>query len=175
MRAYTLPSGNVRGKGPASARRRVISSPCTPDEGRSCPPTLTNPARIGCAIRRALLPRYLQRQGFRAPTPTRSVAPLHHEPGRNFCIPAGAFAPMLRPTRHSATVRRIPRQRAFLPLDPDLPSAGWTRAMAMLPWTSTRRALLPRAPQRQGFRAPTPTTGIAPPDNAERPGVRSRP
>jgi len=53
VRAYTLRS-NVRGRGRASALRHGLSRPCTHDEGRSCPSTLTmsmetNPARIGCA------------------------------------------------------------------------------------------------------------------------------
>jgi hypothetical protein len=40
VRAYTLQS-NVRGRGPASALRHGLSHPCTHDEGRSCPSTLT--------------------------------------------------------------------------------------------------------------------------------------
>src|SRR5580700_6819440 len=53
VRAYTL-HGNVRGKGASSALRHGLSRPCTHDEGRSCPSTLTmsmeaNPARIECA------------------------------------------------------------------------------------------------------------------------------
>jgi len=165
VRAYTLPSGNVRGKGAASALWRVISSPCTPDDGRSCPPTQTNPMRFGCALRMALPFRDLPRQSVPAPTPGRSVSPLHHAPDRTCGDPAGAFAPPRRRTRPLATRRRLPRQEAFLPLDPDQPCAGWTRA----------RVFAALDPALRDISSPRPPTGVSPPARAERFVVRSRP
>ena len=45
-----------------------------------------------------------------------------------------------------------PRRRAFLPLDPDHPCAGWNRASAMPCWTGNQGALPPDTPA-SGFRA----------------------
>jgi hypothetical protein len=151
VRAYTL-LRNVRGKGSASAHRRGLSRPCTHDEGRSCPPTLTiameaNPTRIGYA-----------------PEPCCPGPALGWPCPRDPCV--GAFAPQL------------PRPGAVAPLDPDhshggQPYADWMRASPLPPWTGPRSAL-PPGPPRVSFRAPAPTTGMALPAVAERFGVRSR-
>jgi hypothetical protein len=174
VRAYTL-LRNVRGRDAVSALWHGFSSPCTTDDGRSCPSTQTismeaNPARIGWAatacpvastFRGPLHPRNPQRQDFRVPTPTRSVSPLHHEQEYDSCTTARAVAP------------RHPRHRAFLPRDPDQPCAGWSRTRALPPWICTRSAL-PPGPPRHDIRVPTPTTGMALPAVAERFVVRSR-
>ena len=84
VRTYTL-LRNVCGKGSASALWHGLSRPCTGDDGRSCPLTQPNPARVGYApepyrprpgLRRALSFRDLPRPGFHAPTSTASVSPL---------------------------------------------------------------------------------------------------
>src|ERR1700728_313244 len=92
VRAYTLHS-NVRGRGATSALRHGLSRPCTHDQGRSCPSTLTmsmevNPARIECA-----------------PEPCRPE-PAH-----------GGSCP--RDPRVRTFVSRHPRPGGFEPPDPD--------------------------------------------------------
>ena len=65
-----------------------LSRPFTHDDGRACPSTLPNPARIGCppepsrpgpGLRRALPLRDLPRQEFRFPAPTASASPLDQD------------------------------------------------------------------------------------------------
>ena len=78
VRIYTL-LRNVCGRSSASALGHWLSRPCTHDDGRACPSTQPNPARVGCVpgpsrpgpgLGRALPLPDLPRQGFRAPTPT---------------------------------------------------------------------------------------------------------
>ncbi len=118
-----------------------LSRPCTYDDGRACPSTQPNPARVGCApepcrpgpaLKGALLPRAPQRQGFRAPTPTANVSPLDPDGGR--------ACPSTQPN---------PARIGYAP-GPSRPGPGLGRALPL------------RDLPRPGFRAPTPTAGVSP-------------
>ena len=146
VRAYTLRS-NVRGRGRASALRHGLSRPCTHDEGRSCPSTLTmsmetNPARIGCA-----------------PEPCRP-GPAHgwpcpRDPASGLSFPdtrdRGPSSP--RTLTNPARIGCAP-----VPCRPG-PAPG-----ALASWTSSHGLSRP----------PPPTTGISLPAFDERFAVRSR-
>ena len=118
-----------------------LSRPCTDDDGRACPSTQPNPARVGYApgpcrpgpaLKGALLPRAPQRQGFRAPTPTASVSTLDPDDGR--------ACPSTQPN---------PARIGYAP--------GASR-----PGPGLRRALPLRDLPRPGFRALTSAAGVSP-------------
>ena len=81
----------MRGKGSASAHRHGVSPPCTHDEGRSCPSTLTNPMRFGYAPGLCTLDRT---HGALPPeTPASGLSrPDTHEQERGPCTPFLVFA-----------------------------------------------------------------------------------
>jgi len=87
VRTYTLPAVMCAPKALPLDSDGAFA-PLHHDDGRACPSTQPNPARIGCApgislpgpgLRRALPLRDLPRQGFRAPAPTASVSPLDRD------------------------------------------------------------------------------------------------
>ena len=139
VRTYTL-LRNVCGKGSASALWHGLSRPCTHDDGRACPSTQPNPARIGYApgpsrpgpaLKGALLPRAPQRQGFRAPTPTASVSTLDPDDGRacpstqpRLCQTVGAHSNPARIGYAPGPFSPGPGLRRALPLR-DLPRPGF--------------------------------------------------
>jgi len=135
VRTYTSLSRRVR------QRLRLwtqagLSRPCTHDDGRACPSTLPNPARIG-------------------------YAPGHSRPGPGLirALPLRDLPP--RGLRHDD-------RRARPSTLPNPARIGYAPGPCR-PGPALKGALLPRAPQRQGLRAPTPTPSVRPLDqNARR-------
>ncbi len=119
-----------------------------------------------------------QRRG--RPCPSTQTIAMEANPTRIGCAPEpcrpgpALGAPCPRDPRIRTFASRYPRPGAFEPLDPDQPSAVWTRARVIAPLDQAPGGPSPPGPPRGSCRSPVPATGRALPDFANSRTSRSR-